>query len=106
MPDLSPAAFQILVALAQGPCHGYAIMKDVGAATHGEVRLNPGTLYTTIRKLLDEGLIQEAAPAPDADERRRYYQLTGPGREAARGEVARLQALLIRASANLDLQGN
>ena len=99
MPDLSPAAFQILVALAQGPCHGYAVMRDAG--------LNPGTLYTTIRKLLDEGLIRETdAPPEESDERRRYYALTAEGRETAQAELARLRALISRASAKLKLQGS
>lgn len=105
MPDLSPAAFQILVALAAGPCHGYAIMKDVGTATNGEVRLNPGTLYTTIRKLLDEGLIRETATPPEeSDERRRYYALTAEGRETAQAELERLRTLITRASAKLKLK--
>jgi DNA-binding PadR family transcriptional regulator len=61
---LSPAAFHILVALAEGSRHGYAIMKDVTVSTSGEVKLNPGTLYTTIKRLLEDELIREtAAPA-------------------------------------------
>lgn len=103
---LSPAAFQILVALATGPRHGYAIMKDVSAVTSGEVRLNPGTLYTTIRKLLEEGLIHEAAtPAASHDERRRYYAITAVGRRAARVELARLRALIESASVKLAGRG-
>ncbi|MFN0104002.1 MAG: PadR family transcriptional regulator [Bryobacteraceae bacterium] len=101
---LSPAAFQILVALAASPRHGYAIMKDVAAVTSGDVRLNPGTLYTTIRKLLEEGLIREAATpvsGADHDERRRYYAITPAGGRAARAELARLRALIDRASVKL-----
>ena len=101
---LSPAAFQIIVALAAGPRHGYSIMKDVSAVTYGEFRLNPGTLYTTIRKLLEEGLIHEAeTPAAGVghDERRRYYAITAAGRRAARVELARLRALIESASVKL-----
>lgn len=98
---LSPAAFQILIALVQGPRHGYAIMKDVAEATNGEVRLNPGTLYTTIRKLVEDDFIRETeAPARDADpdERRRYYAITLLGRRVAKGEFERLRGVVERAA--------
>ena len=101
---LAPAAFHILVALAEGSRHGYAIMKDVAGATGGEVRLNPGTLYTTIKRLLEDGLIREtAAPAGtgSSDERRRYYSITQLGRRGARAELMRLRGLIDHAAAKL-----
>lgn len=101
---LSRAAFQILIALAAGPAHGYAIMKEVEAATNGEVRLNPGTLYTTIKRLLEEELIRETgkpAGAIDHDDRRRYYAITSSGRRLARAELTRLQDVLSHAASRL-----
>src|SRR5499427_4992290 len=90
---LPQAAFHILVALAQGDRHGYAIMQEVATGTGGRLKLNPGTLYTTIRRLLDQGLVVELDERPDPekdDERRRYYRLTDIGREVAKAEAARL----------------
>ncbi|MEP7363684.1 MAG: PadR family transcriptional regulator [Acidobacteriota bacterium] len=101
---LSPAAFQILVALASGPRHGYAIMKEVADATAGEVRLNPGTLYTTIRKLVEGDLIRESTAPPsqaDHDERRRYYAITPLGRRLAKSEFERLRGMIDRAALKL-----
>jgi len=98
--DLLPlqlAAFNILVALAEGDRHGYAIMREVAERTGGALTLNPGTLYTTIRRLLDQGLIVERDHRPDPaqdDERRRYYGLTPFGRRVAKAEAARLEALV------------
>jgi DNA-binding PadR family transcriptional regulator len=94
---LPSAAFHILIALADGDRHGYAIMQDVAAATGGRFKLNPGTLYTTIRRLLEQGLIIELDERPDPDEddeRRRYYRLTAMGREVAKAEAMRLQQAL------------
>jgi DNA-binding PadR family transcriptional regulator len=91
---LPTAAFHILVALADADRHGYAIMQDVEAGTAGRLKLNPGTLYTTIKRLLDQGLVVELDERPDPeddDERRRYYRLTDMGREVAKAETARLQ---------------
>lgn len=95
-PPLSPAAFHILVALADADRHGYAIMQEVAERTGGRTRLNPGTLYTTIARLLEEGLIEEVDARPSAgdDERRRYYRITRDGRRAAQEELARLGDLL------------
>ena len=98
---MPPAAFHILVALAGGSRHGYGIMKEVTAATDGEVRLNAGTLYTTIRRLLEDGLIKEVAGERGSDERRRYYVITKDGRAAAEAELDRLQAMTERATATL-----
>src|SRR5688500_19167589 len=72
---LTPAAFHVLLALADGPKHGYAILKDVEERTGGDVRLSTGTLYGLIKRFLDDELIVELAPAPDDDERRRPYKL-------------------------------
>ena len=94
---LQTAAFHILVALAEGDRHGYAIMQDVAAGTAGRLKLNPGTLYTTIRRLLEQGLVVELDERPDPeedDERRRYYRLTEIGRAVAKAEAARLQDML------------
>ena len=94
---LPQAAFHILVALAQGDRHGYAIMQDVAAGTGGNLKLNPGTLYTTIRRLLEQGLVIELDERPDPeedDERRRYYRLSELGREVAKAEAARLRQTL------------
>lgn len=97
--DLLPlpsAAFHILVALAEADRHGYAIMQEVSERTGGRTKLNPGTLYTTIRRLLDQGLIEELAERGlDArDERRRNYRLTPFGRRVATLEMARLTDLV------------
>jgi DNA-binding PadR family transcriptional regulator len=94
---LPTAAFHILVSLAGGDRHGYAVMRDVEEGTGGHLKLNPGTLYTTIRRLLDQGLVVELDERPDPDEddeRRRYYRLTDVGRAVARAEAARLQAMV------------
>lgn len=100
IPPLTPAAFQILLALADGESHGYGIMQEVLALTGGAVRLGPGTLYGTIGRLLTAGLIVEVAERPDPtldDERRRYYRLTSLGQRAAADEARRL-ARLVRAA--------
>ena len=97
---LPAAAFHILIALAGSDLHGYAIMQEVSERTGGKLRLNPGTLYTTIRRLLEQGLVVEIEERPDPDEddeRRRYYRLTPLGRKAAKAEVARLEQLLLLA---------
>src|SRR5262252_6331116 len=94
---LPSAAFHILVALAEGDRHGYAIMQDVAAGTGGRLKLNPGTLYTTIRRLLEQKLVVELDERPDPEkdnERRRYYRLTDMGRDVAKAEAARLQQAL------------
>ncbi len=94
---LPAASFHILLALAEEDRHGYAILLDVERRTGGEVRLSAATLYRTIQRLLEEGLIVELAerPAPELDdERRRYYRLTEPGTRVARAETARLQKLV------------
>lgn len=96
-PPLTPAVFHILLALADAERHGYGIMQEVSARTNGKVILGPGTLYGTINRLLDAGLVEETAERADPhlnDERRRYYRLTLNGRSAAIAEVERLEQLL------------
>ncbi len=100
---LSPAVFHILVSLADGDRHGYAIIQDVAARTDGEVRLGPGTLYRSIQRMIEQDLIVETdtRPAPEADdERRRYYRITALGRAAARAEAERLAGLVKLARAS------
>jgi DNA-binding PadR family transcriptional regulator len=99
---LPTAVFHILVALADRDRHGYSIMQDVGARTDGKVVLSAGTLYTAIRRMLEQGLIEELRDSPDpdsADERRRYYRLTQLGRDVAVAEARRLSAMLEHARA-------
>jgi DNA-binding PadR family transcriptional regulator len=95
---LTPLAFQVLLALADGNRHGYAIIKEVEERSGGQVKLRTGTLYTLLQRLLDETLIAEAEapPSPDKpeDSRRRYYSLTPLGDAVLRAEAQRLEALL------------
>jgi DNA-binding PadR family transcriptional regulator len=96
-PSLTPAAFQVLLALAAGESHGYAVMRFVEQVTAGTVRLGPGTLYRTIGRLLADGLVDEAEggdPAAPHDARRRYYRLTPLGRQAAEAEAALLRRMV------------
>jgi len=98
---LPPAVFHILIALGEGEKHGYAVMQEVADRTAGEVRMSPGTLYGSLRKMLDEGLIEESfRRAASDDERRRYYRLTKFGRTVAAAEAERLAALLHHARLN------
>jgi DNA-binding PadR family transcriptional regulator len=94
---LTPAVFHILLAIADGQRHGYGIMQEVSARTDGKVILGPGTLYGTINRMLDAGLIEESGERSDPalnDERRRYYRITRKGRRTAVTEAQRLQELL------------
>jgi len=100
---LTATVFHILVALAGEDRHGYAIIQDVAARTLGKLRLSPGTLYGSVKRLLEDGLIQETVERPDPeldDERRRYYRLTALGRAVAEAEAVRLEHLVrqVRAS--------
>jgi DNA-binding PadR family transcriptional regulator len=97
---LTPAMFNVLLTLADGDKHGYAILKEVEEQTDGEVQLSTGTLYGIIKRLLAEGLICELRTRPAAevdDQRRRYYRLTEEGRHLAVAEAERLEKLLARA---------
>ena len=103
---LPSAAFQILLALVGEDLHGYAIMRAVEQQTEGRMRLGPGTLYSSIRDLVAEKLIEEVDPPSTADERRRYYHLTSAGRKLAREEADRLADLLRVARAKNILRGD
>ena len=103
--DLLPLhkdTFDILVALADRDRHGYSIMQDIAARTNGQIRLSPSTLYSAIKRMLENGLIEElddrSAPEHD-DERRRYYRITSFGRKVAIAEARRLERLLADARA-------
>jgi DNA-binding PadR family transcriptional regulator len=94
---LTPAIAHILLALADEDRHGYAIMQEVERITDGAVRMGPGTLYGTIKRMIAAGLLEEAdeRPEPDKDdERRRYYRATQLGRRVLEAETARMAALL------------
>lgn len=100
---LTPAKFHILLALARGEQHGYAIMVDVEERTGGTFTLGPGTLYGAIKRMLEDGLIQETEERPDPaldDERRRYYKLTELGLRVTSAEAARLASLVALARAS------
>ena len=97
---LPTAVLHILIALADRDRHGYSIMQDVAARTEGKVQLSAGTLYSSIRRMLEQALIQELAESPDpssTDERRRYYRLTRFGKRVAAAEVERLNDLVQQA---------
>ena len=90
---LTPAVFNILLALADEEKHGYAIMLEVEENTQGQVNMGPGTLYGSIKRMLAAGLIAESDERPDPemdDQRRRYYRLTGLGRRVLIAEAERL----------------
>jgi DNA-binding PadR family transcriptional regulator len=88
---LTPVAFEILLALADGEQHGYRIMQEVNARSGGAVTLHAGTLYRALARLLEQALIEEVAERPaEDDERRRYYRLTERGIAVARAEMVRL----------------
>jgi DNA-binding PadR family transcriptional regulator len=84
----------VLLSLAGGARHGYAILKDVQQQSASRLRFGPGTIYGTLQRLMETGWVEEAASPAAADVRRRYYRLTRDGREALRAEVDRLGALL------------
>jgi DNA-binding PadR family transcriptional regulator len=104
---LTAAMFNVLITLADGEKHGYAILKEVEEQTAGEVQLSTGTLYGIIKRLLAEGLIVESRhrPVEDDDQRRRYYRLTDPGRQVAVVEAMRMEKLLARARGKRLLKG-
>jgi DNA-binding PadR family transcriptional regulator len=89
---LTPAVFHVLLALAGGERHGYAIMQEVAESTNGQIKMGPGTLYGTVKRLLEAQLIEESDERPDPhldDERRRYYRLTGVGEKVVKAEARR-----------------
>src|SRR5215813_2651858 len=92
---LTPPVFHVLLAMADSDMHGYAILKEVEERTTGRVMLSTGTLYAIIKRLLNDGLIEEIDERPDQDdERRRYYVLTGFGRKVAAAEAQRMAEML------------
>jgi DNA-binding PadR family transcriptional regulator len=93
-PALTDLAFHILIALGNGPAHGYAIGKDVEEQSGGRLDPSTGALYQALHRLKEEGMIQSAEPPPRSDERRKYFELTDWGRGAAEAEARRLHALL------------
>jgi len=99
---LQPASFHILLSLADEDRHGYAIIQDISRRTNGDIKLSAGTLYRSIQRMQEQGLIVETKtrPAPeDDDERRRYYRITALGKTVAQAEVRRLHDLLKMARA-------
>ena len=94
---LTPAVFHILLVLADGEKHGYAIMQDVTIISEGKVKMGPGTLYGSIKRMLEADLIEETGERVDhqlSDERRRYYQLTDFGKRVVTAEAQRLSSLM------------
>src|SRR5262245_33860060 len=100
---LPAASLHIVLALLDGELHGYALMRRVEELSEGAVRMGPGTLYGTINRLVDEGLMRETTDRVSRDdgERRRYYELTGQGRDIAIDELARLRSLVRRVDRRL-----
>jgi DNA-binding PadR family transcriptional regulator len=94
---LTPAVFHILLALSNGERHGYGIMKQVETDSEGKVTMGPGTLYGSLKRMLDAGLVKESDKRVDPemdDERRIYYQLTGVGAQALKAELERYQRIV------------
>jgi len=97
-PPLTPAVLHVLLALSTGARHGYGIMKQVEADSQGKVNMGPGTLYGSIGRMIDAGLIEESDKKPDPamdDERRVYYQITGLGQKALAAELARYREVVV-----------
>ena len=92
---MTPAVFYVLFALADGEKHGYAIMQETSALSSGKFRMGPGTLYTTLQRLLDLGLIEEVEGGRSGgDSRRRYYRLTGTGKSLLEAELGRMDSVV------------
>jgi DNA-binding PadR family transcriptional regulator len=101
---LRPVIFHVLLALAEGERHGYAIVQDIAERSSARLQLEPGNLYRHLKLMLDDGLIEESDRRPVAgrdDERRRYYRITRFGRQVALAEAGRLEALASEARARL-----
>jgi len=105
---LTPAVLHILMALADGERHGYGIMQAVAAQSDNSVRMGPGTLYGSIKRMLAAGLIEESDERVDVnhgDERRRYYRLTGQGQQTFKAEIQRLNRIMNLPAAKHALSG-
>ena len=98
---LNPAVFQILLSLAEGERHGYALKREIARRTDGRLSLGAGVLYGSISKMLAQGLIEESdeRPDPHLDDRRRYYRVTAFGRKVAQAEAERMRELVALAAA-------
>jgi DNA-binding PadR family transcriptional regulator len=99
---LTPAVSHILLSLADGEKHGYAIMREVEEMTDGHITMGPGTLYGSIKRMLGAGLVEETEQRPDPeldDQRRRYYRITGLGERVLSAEMSRLEAMMRAAAA-------
>jgi DNA-binding PadR family transcriptional regulator len=99
---LSPAVFHILLSLAEGERHGYALKREISLRTGGRLKVGPGVLYGTLSKMLEMGLVEESDNRPDPhldDERRRYYRITARGRKVAQSEAVRMRDLVELAAA-------
>jgi DNA-binding PadR family transcriptional regulator len=93
---LTPAVFFVLFSLAEGEKHGYAIMQETASLSGGQFHMGPGTLYTTLQRLLDLGLIEEVrgSGSTEQDSRRRYYRLTGDGKLLLESELVRMDSVV------------
>lgn len=98
-PPVARAALVILLTLADGDKHGYAIMREARELSEGQLSIGPATLYTTIQRLLESGWIAEVAGPKDTDSRRRYYGLTRQGRSVLTAELAHMESLVKRSKA-------
>lgn len=108
MLPLTPAVLHILLALVDGERHGYGIMQEVKKRAGGQVKMGPGTLYGSIKRMLADGLIEEAGERPDPaldDERRRYYRPTSLGLRVMRAELLRLQQIVLLAQSKQVMGG-
>ena len=94
---LPPATFNVLLALSSRELHGYAIMSEVERLSDGAIRMGPGTLYGTLKRLVDTGLIVESEQRGTDDERRRYYRLSDSGHQVLGAETRRLHSMMLRA---------
>ena len=109
MLPLTPAVLHILLTLADGERHGYGIMQEVTKRAGGQVKMGPGTLYGSIKRILADGLIEETGERPDPaldDERRRYYRLTSLGLRVMQAEVLRLQEIVRMAQSKQVIGGS
>lgn len=103
---LTPAVFYVMLALSSGPKHGYAIMQETGTLSEGGFQMGPATLYSTIQRLVELDLINETTDDSNEDSRRRYYDLTGTGRQLLEAEVKRMNSVVRMANARLVQRGS